>query len=447
MSILRSQYDSPVKVQDRLAEAVGDNQEDAQPAPYLVTNSPELPRSEALMVALIGPQDERRREMVRALVTCEGTEVRAFSSYPPSLEDTPRLLEENHDVVIVELDSDPEFALDLVEGIGASSTTTVMVYSETSDPDLLMRALRAGAREFFTPPFEHDIIVEALQRAEERRSALATAGATSESGIVTEPEAESARPLGRLLPFMGAKGGTGVTTLALNFAVSLARDDKRKTLLIDLDLPLGDAGLSLGVISEYSTITALQSEDRLDVAMLTRLATKHDSGLWVLAAPGKFQHYEVDNKAIDKLIEVAQAGFDYVVVDLGSRVDLSETSLLQRADTIYLVTQTGVPEMRNSNRLISQFFGTDGPNLEVVLNRYDPHSFSLSEEDITKALTRPAKWKIPNDYATARRMQINATPLALDDSAVAGQIRRMAGSITGETPAPVKKRGFKLFGR
>ncbi len=83
------------------------------------------------------------------------------------------------------------------------------------------------------------------------------------------------------------------------------------------------------------------------------------------------------------------------------------------------MTQAGIPELRNSNRLISQFFSeADSPRLEVVINRYEDRRSSVSEQDITKALTRPAQWKIPNDFTSVRQMQINATPLVLADSPI-----------------------------
>ena len=80
------------------------------------------------------------------------------------------------------------------------------------------------------------------------------------------------------------------------------------------------------------------------------------------------------------------------------------------------------------------------------MNRYESRSLGVSEEHITKALTRPAQWKIPNDYASVRKMQINATPLVLADSAIARQIRQMAKSVTGRAAGAGKKKGFSLFG-
>ena len=249
------------------------------------------------------------------------------------------------------------------------------------------------------------------------------------------------------MAFMGAKGGTGVTTLACNFAVALAQEPGESTLLIDLDIPLGDAALNLGIIAEYSTINALQASDRLDGSFLCRLLVKHNSGLSVLAAPGKFVQYEATNAAIDKLLAVARQEFDNVVVDVGARIDLTKTALFKDAFTIYLVTQAGIPELRNSNRLISQFFDAGGPKLEVVINRYESRAPGVSEEHITKALTRPAEWKIPNDYALVKRMQTDATPLALSNSPISRQIRLMAKSVTGQPTSVAKKKSFRLFNR
>jgi hypothetical protein len=70
----------------------------------------------------------------------------------------------------------------------------------------------------------------------------------------------------------------------------------------------------------------------------------------------------------------------------------------------------------------------------------------VAEEHITKALTRPADWKVPNDFASVQRMQVNATPLVLTDSAISREINQMAYAVTGETPVKPKKKVFNLFG-
>jgi|GEM_PF-628532 Flp pilus assembly CpaE family ATPase len=392
--------------------------------------------TDGLSIAVIGPDNLLRSAAARALAGCHKGEVREFSSYPPCLGDLPQLLDQHHDIVMIELDSNPDYALDLVEGICASGMSTVMVYSkdadpDVTDPDLLMRCMRAGAREFLSMPFGDKSMSEALVRAAARRP---TTRADKETG-------------GRLLVFCGAKGGAGVTAIACNFAIALSMESSESTLLIDLDLPMGDAALNLGIVADYSTVDALQNANRLDSSFLSKLIVKHSSGISVLASPGNVSAYQPSNEAIDKLLTIARQDFKNVVVDVGSRLD-STTSMapLSDATMFYLVTQTGIPELRNANRLISQYFSSESAKLEIVLNRYESRGTKISDENVRKALTRAAKWRIPNDYASIRRMQDNAAPVALTDSYISRQIGQMARFVCGLPEIPEKKRGFSLKG-
>jgi pilus assembly protein CpaE len=133
------------------------------------------------------------------------------------------------------------------------------------------------------------------------------------------------------------------------------------------------------------------------------------------------------------------------VVDLGSKLDLMGTSAYKEASTVYLVTQASIPELRNANRLISQFFAGPTPKLEIVVNRFEARALGVSEEHITKALTRPAQWKIPNDFASVRKMQINATPIVLADSPITRQIKKMAKAVLPQEAETPKKKGFGFF--
>ena len=385
--------------------------------------------SKIMSVALIGPDDMRRNSVALSLAGAHSGYTKEILTYP-ELDDIPKLLQQNHDVIIVDLDSNPEYALDLVESICSSSSTTVMVFSAKSDSELLVRCMRAGAREFLTQPIAQSTMAEALVRASVRR-----------------PQARVAQPKkvgGKLLVFMSAKGGAGATTLACNFAVSVAKESGQNTLLIDLDLPLGDAALGLGADSEYSTINALENFSRLDTNFLSKLLVKHSSGLHILGAPGKFVPVHITNEAIDKLLTVARQDFDYVIVDAGTKLDLADSVLLDKASTIYLVSQVSIPALRNANRLITQVIKGDDSRIEVVINRATGRYLDIDEEHITKALTRAPAWKVPNDYPTARRNQNTATPLSLEDSPVSRVIRQMALAVTGTAPTPEKKR-FSLF--
>lgn len=381
-----------------------------------------------LSVALIGPTDSRRKSLAAALASLHGSVTREFAFYP-EMDDVPRLLEAEYDVVIVELDSNPEYALELVENVCGNSSVTVMVYSEQVFPEMLVRCMRAGAREFLTQPITASTIAEAMVRASVRRPAMRSVK----------------KPTGKLMVFVGAKGGSGVTTVASNFAVSLARESGRNTALIDLNLPFGNAALDLGLTPQYSTANALLNANRLDANYLSTLWTKHHSGLSVLAAPDKFANVPATDEAVERLLSVARQEFEYVVVDAGSKFDSISKSLFGLGAIVYLVLQVSITELRNANRLITDLFKSPSITLEVVLNRFSPRTLSIDETSITKALTMPPNWKIPGDYPAARSAQNTATPLALEDSPISRIIQQMSRAACGSSDVPEKRKRFNLF--
>ncbi len=395
------------------------------PTPVKISGSPD---TVVMSVAIIDPDSQHRREVANALSEFQGTSVREYSSYPADLDELPQMLEQRYDAVIIGLDNDPEYAYDLVESLCSANTTTVMVYSAQTQLELAVRFMRAGAREFLILPLLRADIAGALARVSIRRSA----------------NARGKRGARKLFVFLGVKGGCGVTTIASNFAVALAQESGQRTLLIDFGLPLGDAALNLGMVSQYSTTHALQDCNRLDANFFQSLLTKHSSGLSVLAAPGEFAPVNAPLDAIDKLLAVARQSFDYVVVDAGSRLDLRSTAIFDESACLYLIAQVGVTELRNANRMITQFFNSRGQKLQVVLNRYTPHALLFDEKQIAKALTRPALWKIPDDFAAAQRTVSSATPVVLQDSPLARAIRQMARTACGLPALAERKKGFFL---
>lgn len=394
-------------------------------APSLV--EPDGRGSNVLSVVVIGP-DDRRRETISRAVGGPLCGVPQQLPIYPDLDQLPKLVEYNYDVIIVDLDSDPEYALKMVEMLGAITTATVMVYSVSSDQDRMIRCMRVGAREFLTLTVTPAFMGEALQRAASRRS-------TARSVLKAD---------GKLWVFWGAKGGAGVTIIATNFAISIAKESGQKVLLIDLDLPLGDLLLNLGLTPQYSTVDALESFARLDANFLSKLLVQHESGIHVLGAPGKLVKVPQALEAVDRLIQVARQEFDHVVVDSGSRLDLNGTALFDPKSHLYLVSQVGIPELRNSHRLANELFNASSPQFEVVLNRYEPTALGLDDDQIAKVLTRAPQWKIPNDFEAVREMQNTATPLALLDSPISRSIRSMAKAACGISEQPKKRK--KIMG-
>ena len=143
---------------------------------------------------------------------------------------------------------------------------------------------------------------------------------------------------------------------------------------------------------------------------------------------------------------MARQEFDNVVVDLGSKLDLMGTAAYKEATTVYLVTQASIPELRNSNRLISQFFAGAAPKLEIVINRFEPRALGVSEEHITKGADQAGA------VEDSQRLCVGAEDADQRHAAGACGFGDYApdpadgeGGLRQERPARPSKKKFRLF--
>jgi MinD-like ATPase involved in chromosome partitioning or flagellar assembly len=369
---------------------------------------------EPISIALIGPDAEKREAIAVALARWPGADIRQFPSYPPTLDDVTGLLKFEFEVIVIEADSNPDYAVQIVEAISKRDSATVMAYAWSAKQDLAERFKHAGAKEYLDAPFEFSVPT-ALGRAVDARYAKNNPARAWEA---------------KLLVFLGAKGGSGTTTLACSYAMALAQESRQRTLLIDLGLPLGDAALNLGLSSEYSTEDAFKDPEQMDPSLLEALVAKHASGIEVLAAPSKVPEISPSNSAIDKLMKVARKVYTNVIVDLGSRVDLMNTTLFTEAYRIYLISQPGISDLRNAERLISRYFEKDGKRLEIVINRFESGAGRVTEEQMESALGRPVRWKVPSDHDAVHKIQSVPEPLSDTNSMFTRSMLELAGSIT-----------------
>ena len=387
--------------------------------------------SDILSVAVIGPEQQGRKAVAKAVFGFHAGTVREFSSYP-ELDDLPKILNSAFDVIIVELDTNPEHALDLVEHICGQASATVMVYSAHTDSELLVRCMRAGAREFLTQPIAPSTIAEAMVRASVRRPAHRPAKQAEgkASDLPRRQRRLRSEHPGRQLC------GCACAGLAQARRPARSQSSPRK----HRDRPRIDCtALRPGCLEESGTSGFALSLHRHGQTQLRAVGAGGSGSL--------LRRLHISDDAIEKLVNVVRQDFDYVVVDAGAGMGLAGRALLSSATTVYLVLQVSLPELRNANRIISEFFQSDTPQLEIVLNRFTPRSVEIDEEAITKALTMPAKWRVPSDYAAVRKAQNTATPLVLEGSPISQAIRQMARSAPGCSPAvEAKKKKFSIFG-
>jgi pilus assembly protein CpaE len=401
-------------------------------------SAPDSVRMKSLSVIVLSSSESGRRTLVAAFAGSHARVVRETSL--PERDALPRLLASPCNILIVDLNQDSERALELVEAAcGLDNEITVMVYSRRPDQELLVRSMRAGAREFLSDPLLPNMVAEALVRASVRREEVHT----------------QRKALGKLLVFVGAKGGSGVTTVAANFAIALAKESGESVVLVDLNLQLGDAALTLGLSSEFSTLDALQNERRLDSELVSRLLASHSSGLKVLAAPD-YLMTEEDSRflqpepaAVMKMMNILRGDFSWVVVDAGCHYGGYTAGLFDAAEKVYLVTQVSVAELRNCHRVVTSTFSVESSGkLEVVLNRLATGPKEIDEKSISNALKMESLagvWKVPSDYHTLRKAQNTATAVAMKDSAIARVLTSMARAACGKAGDEGRKRRFGLF--
>ena len=376
----------------------------------------------ATSVVLIEPDAARRATLTQLLAELAFPVVRTCTSYPES-----RYLEElmavSCDVFIVDLDTNVEQALALIEKICShEAAATVMATSARSDAGLLIRSMQAGAREFLPEPLMAKTLSEAAARALARRE-----------------KSHELAPAGKVVMFVGAKGGSGVTTVATNFSIALTKQNGGKVAIVDMDLQLGEVALALNLTSQFSVLDALRNEERLDSDFLSSLLVRHTSGLTLLASPEKYTAFTPVSSGVKKLFTLLRRQFAFVVVDAGTASGHAEETLLDLADTVYLVTEASIPALRNARRLLSYMAGRDrNPHVEVIVNRFNGREFEIDENSTTKALGRPVDWKIPNDFPSVRTAENTGVPLAMKDSPISRVMNKMADSTCGK-PMQVKK--------
>jgi pilus assembly protein CpaE len=381
-----------------------------------------------LKTILVGPDEERRKAVLAELTQQQATIVAELKDYSAVRQLKAGV--DDWDVALLDLDSDPDLCLAVVQHICKKGPgSTVMVYSASEDSDLLMRCMWAGAREFLKVPLTSRTVSEAFSRAAARLA-----------------EGNGLKRTGKLLVFAGAKGGTGVTTIAANFALALRHESEAETALVDLDMELGESSLLLGIKPRFTLLDIVKNSKRLDRELLAGMLAKHDSGLALMAGPEEYEGPAAfENGDLTKLLYLMKEQFAYVVVDTGPNLGKSTGLLMELAETIYIVTQADVPSLRNAQRYVShmQRFGAD--KVKLVVNRFDARRHEIDEEHVTKAVGVPVAWKVPNDYAAVRRSHNTAVPLVMADSPIARALRSMARDACGKAPLGSSKRGLRFF--
>jgi pilus assembly protein CpaE len=384
-----------------------------------------------LAVSILSHDDQCTREMSRML---------RASGVPVGIVEERRAGEgAAPDVFIVDIRADASSGMATIERLRAGNTTiAIFAVAATPDPDLILQAMRAGANEFFawTPAGMARSAEESFQGAVRKTAArrdAATAGARQPCHTHV---------------FLGAKGGAGTTTVAVNCAVELARTSKRPTAIVDLKPCLGEVALFLGVRPRYTVLDAIENLHRLDRDFLKELMSRHKSGLDILAASEQFDRPGAqDAGAIEELLRVLTKLYDYVVIDAGNIINSCAIAALYAADTVFLIANPDVPSVRNAQRLVDRVrqLGAGSERIKVILNRMTEHHL-IGPKQIETALGYGIHQAFASDYPTVSNALNSGVPLTLSNhSELAAQFGNFTKQLLGHEAGkaePERRRSF-----
>ena len=347
------------------------------------------------------------------------------------------------DLVVVDIRSDVSSGMAAIERLRAGSATlAIFAIAATAEPQLILQAMRAGANEFF--PWNSADGTAAGRETEESFH-----GAVRRSAARREATSASNKQPCVTHAFLGAKGGAGTTTVAVNCGVELARLTKRPTIVVDLKNCLGEVALFLGARPRFTVLDAVENLHRLDKNFLTELVAKHKSGLDILAGSEQFDRPNAqDAGAIEELLRVLTKSYDYIVIDAGNTINACVAAALYAADTIFLVTNPDVPSIRNAQRLVDRVrqLGAGSERVKVLLNRVSDQHL-IAPKQIETALGYGIHHMFASDYRTVSTALNSGVPLALtNNTEIASQFdsftRQLVGIAEEVKVEPEKRRVF-----
>jgi len=392
----------------------------------------------ATRIAICDPVDASRDELKKLLLGIESVCLEADCSRFEFFADV--VAKTAPDVAVIAIDANPERAIELIAAIKREqSECETIVISGSKDGQLILRAVRAGAREFVDAPVDVQELVSALMRV----SQSSPAGSRAKSGSI--------------IAVAGASGGVGSTSIAVNLACAIATMPQCTVSLVDLDLSLGDADVFLDAIPEYTLLDVTQNVSRLDLSLLRKSLTKHQSGVFLLPRP--VQLHDIDSIRPDeftKVLKLLQASFSHLVIDLGKSFQHLDVCALKAAEQIILLTQLDLPCLRNVVRLLMSLEAFEGisEKVRIVVNRYGLESGEISLKKAEQHIGREIFAQIPNNYSVVSECRNNGIPLlqTAPKAAITQSVQDLANRLVGvgaSDPAPVteteKKEKKRLF--
>jgi pilus assembly protein CpaE len=387
-----------------------------------------MPELSVVIVA----SDNEQRAVLQVLVdgTSVARTVHTCASFPVAASDpvTRRVHAANPDVTLVDIPADnPTLAMRAIELLHQEMPeAAIFAIGNLNQPQIIVNAMRAGAREFIERPTNTTDMLEAFVR-------LTTAQRRGrQEGI-----------RGKVFSIINAKGGNGATTVAVNLALAL-QSAYGQTALVDL-APLGHAALHMNLKPVFNVADATRNLHRMDASLLESFMTRHSGGLQLLAGTNVPAAVDPSTAEFVRLFDMLVTHYRYVVVDASSRFDAASRLIASLSETVLLVACSDVASLWSAAR-VQQYLGETGSRerVRLVLNRFRKVP-GFSEADAEAAVGAKLIWRIPNQYFAISGAIDRGTPVMDQrNSEIARCFAGLAQELT-RNDADVKRATWSLF--
>lgn len=291
---------------------------------------------------------------------------------------------QNKSIFLVDLSNNKQEKLDLILKVSQQCPNCkVLALSDNPTVDLIIRIMRAGAKEFVPIPILKNEFFDSLNK------------------IISQFEEPKKNNKCKIISVFSNKGGIGKTSLATNLALELSKITKESVALIDMNFQMGDITTFLDLKPSFNISYMLENIDKINETFLLSTLEKYkNSSLYILADPPYFKQADnIQPKQITKLFNTLKETFSYIIVDAEASFDGKNIAALDNSDLILLVTVANIPALRNTQRCLELFekLGYDKNKTQIVVNRYMEND-EIKEDDVEKVLSKSVYWKIPNNY-------------------------------------------------
>jgi pilus assembly protein CpaE len=370
---------------------------------------------------LVGSRDRQLEEAVR-VVAPHVTTAATLAGLTVGTGEEPH-------VVVLDVREQSSVPAGLAAVRRAHPSIGIIVVASRLDPEMMLEAMRSGVNEFLADP----VGPADLRAAVERVSSLKPAAVT-----------------GRTYAFVGAKGGVGTTTVAVNVATALARSGTGRVLMIDLHPAHGDASLFFGVDPRFSIVDALENTHRLDTAYLKGLISHTRTGVDLLGSSDRAVLGTIDSARVRTLLDFVSHHYAHIVLDV-PRTDPAILDALETTVQIVVVANQELSTVRGAARIagsLRQRYGKD--RVQVVVSRYDTVA-EIGQEDIERVTGGAVRFLFPSNYRLAVESLNKGRPIVIENhNKLAASLVGFAGALSGSAEkrdAPEPKTGAGIFGR